>query len=187
MWDLYLVILKISEKNVSGITSVQNYYYWPTYTPVSVRQCQIVLKGHIQFLKVSDRSRQCQIFSDVSDIFRCVRYCQILSQRVIKSSTVLDIFYPFFRKCNIVLYLYLSQIVQYGLQHSRQYPKMSYIIYNSIYPDIYVVKLHQTILNIVRMCQILIYTDREYQIFSNILKECPQIRDSVMCHIDITI
>ena len=29
MWDLYLVILKISEKNVSGITLVQNWNYWP--------------------------------------------------------------------------------------------------------------------------------------------------------------
>ena len=37
MWDLYLVILKISEKNVSGITSVQNWHYLP-YSSLSWKQ-----------------------------------------------------------------------------------------------------------------------------------------------------
>ena len=133
------------------------------------------------------------------DIFRCVIYFQILSQSLIKSSTVSNILCHFFGKCNIVLYL--SQIVQDGLWQFHKVSKMSYIIDNSWFSSsssfinisdainnkslfhiftLSIVKLYQKISNVIRICQILKDIPRVNHIFSNILKGCPQLRNIVI-------
>ena len=125
-------------------------------------KCQISLYSNRKCQKVPESLGQIQIVSDIS---RCVRYCQILSQSL-KSLQQYLIFYIIFSEIVIIGNIYPRQSKMVS-GNSRQYQKCHILQKKLCMCQI----LFQRVLGIlIIVCRKLSDINREYQIFSDILK-----------------